>query len=76
MQLTPEVLQQFAQTSVDKLVQVDSSIIAAYLCGSTVLQGSPLLGGTTDIDLVLMDMVMPGVSGAEAMRAIRSAMWA
>ncbi|HBY08565.1 MAG TPA: hypothetical protein DEH22_12560 [Chloroflexi bacterium] len=54
MQLTPEVLQQFAETSVEKLVQVDSSIVAAYLCGSTVLPGNPLLGGTTDIDVVLI----------------------
>jgi len=59
MQLTPEVLQQFAETTVNKLVQVDPSIIAAYLCGSALLQESPLLGGTTDIDVVLIHSTKP-----------------
>ncbi|MFC1996271.1 hypothetical protein ACFLXI_01525 [Chloroflexota bacterium] len=61
MQLTPEVLQQFAESAVNKLVQVDPSIIAAYQCGSTVLDGSPLLGGTTDIDLVIIHTMAPNV---------------
>jgi hypothetical protein len=54
MQLTPEVLFQFAETAVKKLVDIDPSIVTAYLCGSTVLPGNPLLGGTTDIDIVLI----------------------
>ena len=61
MQLTPEVLQQFAKSAVNKLVQIDPSIMAAYQCGSTVLDGSPLLGGTTDIDLVLIHTMEPSV---------------
>ncbi len=59
MQLTPEVMQQFAESTVNKLVQVDPSIIAAYQCGSTVLDGVPLLGGTTDIDIVLIHTTKP-----------------
>ena len=61
MQLTPEVMQQFAETAVNKLVQVDPSIFAAYLCGSTVLVGAPLLGGTTDIDIVLVHTTEPQI---------------
>jgi hypothetical protein len=54
MHLTPEVLQQFAETAIQKLVDDDPSIVSAYLCGSAVLPGNPLLGGTTDIDIVLI----------------------
>jgi len=54
MQLTPEVLYQFAETAVKEIVAADASIIAAYLCGSAVLPGNPLLGGTTDIDVVFI----------------------
>ena len=61
MQLTPEVLQQFAETAVEKLVQVDPSIIAAYLCGSAVQTGNPLIGGTTDIDIILIHTTEPQV---------------
>jgi hypothetical protein len=61
MQLTPEVMQQFAESTVNKLVQVDPSIIAAYQCGSTVLAGTPLLGGTTDIDIVLIHTTEPHI---------------
>ena len=61
MQLTPEVLTKFAETTVAKLVQVDPSIVAAYLCGSAVLGTNPLLGGTTDIDVVLIHTGEPRV---------------
>jgi hypothetical protein len=61
MQLTPEVLQQFAETAVQKLVQVDSSIVAAYLCGSAVQTGNHLIGGTTDIDVILIHSTEPQV---------------
>ena len=61
MQLTPEMLQQFAETTVNKLVQADPSIMAAYQCGSTLLDKSPLLGGTTDIDVVLIHTAEPPV---------------
>jgi len=61
MQLTPEVLYQFAETAVKKLVEIDPSIMAAYLCGSAVLPGNPLLGGTTDIDIVLIHTQAPQI---------------
>ena len=61
MQLTSEVLQQFAQTAVEKLVKVNSSIIAAYLCGSAVQTGSSLIGGTTDVDIILIHTTEPEV---------------
>ncbi len=61
MQLTPEVLQQFAETAVEKLVQADLSIMAAYLCGSAVQTVNPLIGGTTDIDIVLIHTIEPPV---------------
>jgi hypothetical protein len=54
MQLNPEVLQQFAETAVKERVGVDPSIVSAYLCGSAVLPGNPLLGGTTDVDIVFI----------------------
>ena len=61
MQLSPEVMQQFAETAVNKLVQVDHSIIAAYQCGSTVVAGSALIGGTTDIDIILIHTTEPQI---------------
>jgi len=54
MQLTPEVLLEFADTAVKEIVDSDTSIVAAYLCGSAILPGNPLLGGTTDIDVVFI----------------------
>ncbi len=54
MQLTPEDFFHHATTAVEKSVKTDPSIVAAYLCGSAVLGGNPLLGGTTDIDIVFV----------------------
>ena len=61
MQLTPELLQQFAERAVERLVQADPSIIAAYQCGSTMLDETPLLGGTTDIDIVIIHTGEPPI---------------
>jgi hypothetical protein len=61
MQLTPELLQQFAEKAVNQLVQADPSILAAYQCGSTVLNETPLLGGTTDIDIVIIHTAEPPI---------------
>ena len=52
MQITKEVLQKFADTTVEKLTRVDHTILAVYLTGSMVMEESPLLGGSADIDLV------------------------
>lgn len=58
MQITPEALQQFAESAVRQRIE-QGSILAAYLCGSSPLPGSPLIGGTTDIDLVLIHTSEP-----------------
>ncbi|MBN1667636.1 MAG: hypothetical protein JW862_11125 [Anaerolineales bacterium] len=67
MQLTPEILMQFAETTVDKLARMDASVHAAYLRGSVVMPENPLLGGTTDIDLVFIHSWTPKV-GREILR--------
>ena len=60
MQLTPEVLQQFAQTAVEKLVQVIEHPrgIPVWI-GCT--NGEPLIGGTTDVDVILIHTTEPQV---------------
>jgi hypothetical protein len=58
MRITPEILRKHAQVLVDKVTRKDRGIVAAYLQGS-LLYGSPLLGGTGDIDLVFIHNVPP-----------------
>jgi len=62
MQITPEVLKKFAETTVKKLTGVDHSILAVYLTGSLVTEENPLLGGTADIDLVFVHVGSPQTS--------------
>ena len=54
MQITPETLKQFAENTVEKMTRGNFEIIGAYLRGSLCLLESPLLGGSTDIDLVFI----------------------
>ncbi len=61
MQITPEVLKKFAETTVEKFTGVDHSILAAYLTGSLVLEENPQLGGTADIDLIFVHVGEPQV---------------
>jgi hypothetical protein len=61
MQLTPEILQKFAETTVKELVDIDRGIVSIYLCGSLVMGNNPLLGGTTDIDLVVIHSRQPDI---------------
>ncbi|MCS6906507.1 MAG: hypothetical protein RML93_01340 [Anaerolineales bacterium] len=60
MRITPETILEIARNAVARRVRNDLSILAAYLCGST-LEDDFLLGGTVDIDLVLIhiDQVSP-----------------
>ena len=59
MQLTPEILQKFTDTTVERLIKEDPGILAVYQCGSTLSPESPLLGGTTDIDVVFIHARTP-----------------
>ncbi len=58
MRVTRESLIRIAKETVQKLTYNDKSIIAAYLTGS-LLTEEPLLGGVTDIDLVLVTSIQP-----------------
>ena len=53
MRINRETLQKAARDLVAEAVDNDSSLIAVYLCGST-LDEEPLLGDTGDIDLVFI----------------------
>lgn len=53
MRITRDLLQKIAQETVDRLVRSEADLQSAYLTGS-LLSAEPLLGGTTDIDLVLI----------------------
>jgi hypothetical protein len=60
MRITPELLQKLARDQVAKSLHQYDDIIAVYLTGS-VLVGEPLLGGSTDIDMVLVHKENPSV---------------
>ena len=53
MRITQELLHRIARDTVKARKRSEPDILAAYLIGS-VLTDEPLLGGTTDIDLVLV----------------------
>ncbi len=59
MQIKKEILQKYADTTVEKLTRIDHTIIAVYMTGSMVTEESPLLGGTADIDLVFIHVGDP-----------------
>jgi len=61
MQITKDILQKYADTTVDKLTRIDHTIIAVYMTGSMVTEESPLLGGVADIDLVFVHVGDPKV---------------
>ena len=53
MRITQELLHKTAKDAVNVRIKSEKDLIAAYLVGS-VLTDDPLLGGTTDIDIVLV----------------------
>ena len=67
MQLTSELLQKFTDTTVERLIKEDSGVLAVYQCGSTLSPESPLIGGTTDIDVVFIHAREPEI-GREILR--------
>src|SRR5512140_2545038 len=54
MRVTRDSLIRLARETAQERSFNDRSIIAAYLTGSLVTDTDPMLGGTTDIDLVLV----------------------
>ncbi len=61
MQITPIILKQFADTTVEKITSANYDIMSAYLRGSLVMGTDPLLGNSTDIDLVFIHTDTPRV---------------
>jgi len=62
MQITPELLRKYAETSVEELTRDDYSVLAVYLTGAMVIEENPFLGGTADIDLTFIHIDEPKVS--------------
>jgi len=58
MRITRDLLLRLAKENTEERAFNDESIVAAYLTGS-LLQEEPLLGGTTDIDLVFVHNALP-----------------
>ena len=61
MRITRDLLVRLAKENVKERSYNDKSIVAAYLTGS-LLSEEPLLGGTTDIDLVFIHDAPPALS--------------
>src|SRR5512140_1156362 len=59
MRVTRESLIRIARETAQERSYNDTSVIAAYLTGSLVGDEDPMLGGTTDIDLVLVHSGAP-----------------
>ena len=62
MRVTRESLVRIARETAKERSYHDRSIIAAYLTGSLAGKDDPMLGGTADIDLVLVHMMAPPVA--------------
>jgi hypothetical protein len=62
MRVTRDSLIRIARETSQQRSFSDSGIIAAYLTGSLAAASDPMLGGTTDIDLVLVHAASPSVS--------------
>ena len=60
MRVTRESLIRLAKENALERAFNDRDIVAAYLTGSLLSDADPMLGGTTDIDLVLVHATQPG----------------
>ncbi len=58
MRITLEALQKAARESAERFARRDRSLVCIYLTGS-LLGDEPLLGGTTDIDLIFVHTTLP-----------------
>lgn len=61
MRVTPDMLVKLAKDHLARRMRQPNDIIAVYLTGS-VLRPEPLLGGTTDIDMVIIHKENPAVA--------------
>jgi hypothetical protein len=61
MQITPEMLRHYAETTVEKRTRDSYTILAVYLTGSLLTEKSPFFGGTTDVDLVFIHIGNPEI---------------
>ena len=61
MRVSRESLTRLAKENALERAFNNRDIVAAYLTGSLLSDAEPLLGGTTDIDLVLVHATQPGV---------------
>lgn len=61
MRINRDVLIRLAKQTAERISRNDRSLLSIYLTGS-VLQDDPLLGGTTDIDLICVHDRPPAVS--------------
>jgi hypothetical protein len=61
MQISAEQLRKYAETTVEKLVEGNFGILAVYLTGALVTEETPFLGGTADVDLVIVHIGDPEV---------------
>src|SRR5512135_13266 len=62
MRVTRETLIRIAKETAQERSYNDRSIVAAYLTGSLIGGAEPLLGGTTDVDLVLVHNTPPATA--------------
>jgi hypothetical protein len=62
MRVSRESLIRIAKETAQERAYNDPSVIAAYLTGSLTSDGDPMLGGTTDVDLVLVHSSPPAMS--------------
>jgi hypothetical protein len=62
MRVSRESLIRIAKEASQERAYNDRTIVAAYLTGSLISNASPMLGGTTDIDLVFVHDSPPAVS--------------
>ena len=59
MRVTRESLIRIARETVQERAFNDKDVMAAYLTGSLVGEADPMLGGTADIDLILVHASTP-----------------